>query len=461
MKRFIVFLFVVANLVAQDDESKKGFDFKGPGDGAGFSQLMMPLGVSNIDGKNYISLRIQPELAFGKFGVGLDIPLVFSASSGALRTDEYKGGIGALRVVRYIRYGKKHEDPFYARVGDLAGSQLGYGLIMYNYNNAVSFEKRKIGANIDVNYDQKIGMEVVYSDFQKYSVLGLRPYTRPLKETGIPIIKTTEFGVSYVSDHDKDVTYQGATAMGADVGMTVLQNSFIQIIPYMEFATISENDDLKKGLKAGTVQHAEDTAHFANTTKYKSGQGFAIGTNFKINFVADVFNLGIKLERRIYSDHFTPQYFDGIYEIDKDRKAVSLVTAKGVQGNYGEIFANLLNKVNVLGGISIPDKLKSSNGAYIHLAMSAPDLIPKVTISGTYDKGYLTDLGDAFKMDSRSVSHMLLGYEVYQVGPFVMQAGVDYKWTYFEDKKGKLKANKYITPFVGMTTKLPFGDQKK
>lgn len=422
---------------------------QGFGEGMGGNQVTVPIGFATIGGKQYFSMRLQPELAFGKFGVGLDVPLMFG-TDGKFRTDEYKGGIGALRVIRYIRYGVKHEDPVYVRVGDITGTSLGYGLIMYNFTNAVSFDQRKIGANLDLNYDLRFGVEAVYSDFNRFSVFGMRPYVRPLKTTDMPILNTTEFGVTYITDRDKDALYN-ITEIGADLGVSVVENSFLKITPYMEYAAILKNDKL--------AQYAKDTLN----ASYDGGKGFALGVNFKFNFIADVFTMNAKIERRFYSDHFLPQYFDATYEIGKingSPKALGLVSSQGVQGTYGELLANLIGKVQVIGGMSIPDKLKNTDGAMVHLGMAAPDLIPKVTISGTYDKANLDKLGDAFKLDQRSIAHIILAYQAYQAGPFIVQAGVDYKWTFVEKNNSSgFKAKRYVTPFVGMTMQLPTGSK--
>lgn len=443
---FVTGLMMMASLAfAQEGESGSGFEFQGAQDGAGFSQFTMPFGYTRIGDQNFISLRFQPELAFGKFGVGLDVPLLFNTSDGKIRTEEFKGGVGPMRMIRYVRYGVKHQDPVYVRVGDITGTYLGYGLTMNNYTNAVSFEKRKVGLNFDLNYDRFIGMEGVYSDFNGFNILGVRPYARPLKQSDIPIIKTTEVGVTYITDGDKNNRFEGVTEMGADIGVTVLETKMLQIVPYIEFARLLENSDIKN--------FAKDSLD----ASYKGGQGLAIGTNFRFNFIADVFNMGVKIERRFYSDHFVPQYFDAVYEMGKDAKALSLITAQGVQGTYGEILGNVINKIQIVGSINLPDKLKKSGGAFIHIGASAPDLIPRVVITGAYDKGYLTDLGDAFKLDQRSLAHVLVAYKLY---PFLL-TGVDYKWTFAKKKNGDIKATKYVTPFVGLQFNLPFGDQKK
>ncbi|NUM79261.1 hypothetical protein HUU42_00545 [bacterium] len=441
---------------SSDSQENNGFSFQGPSDGMGYSQFTAPVGYTRIGDQNFISLRLQPELAFGKFGAGLDIPLLFNTSDGKLRTDEYKGGVGPLRIIRYVRYGVKHKDPVYVRVGDISGSYLGYGLTMYNYTNAVSFEKRKVGVNYDLNYDLRFGIEGVYSDFNGFNIFGVRPYARPLKTSDIPIIKTTEVGVTYITDGDKNIEY-GVTEIGADIGMTVLESKMVQIVPYIEYARIMKNSDLKNDLRNNAIVDEEgNTVNLPSDAKYGAGQGLAIGTNFRFNFVADVFNMGVKLERRFYSDNFVPQYFDAVYEINKDRKAIGLISAEGVQGTYGEIFANLINKVQILGGISIPDKLKKTDGAFIHLGLSAPDLIPQTVIYGSYDKGYLDDLGEAFKFNQNSIAHLVIAYKLY---PYLL-TGFDYKWTFVKTDNG-FKAKRYITPFVGLQLQLPVGDQKK
>ncbi len=443
--RMMAVLWVIPlGLSAQDEEGgSNGFTFQGPGDGMGYSMMTMPVGYTRIGDQNFISMRLQPELAFGKFGLGLDIPLLFNTDNGELRTEEYEHGVGPLRIVRYLRYGVKHKDPVYVRVGDLTGAYLGYGLIMYNYTNAVSFEQRKIGVNYDLNYDQRFGLEGIYSDFDGFNIFGVRPYARPLKTSDIPVLKTTEIGVTYITDGDKNPRVQGVTEVGADIGVTVLETKMLQILPYIEYARILKNNDV------------DDSADVADLG-YKAGQGLGLGVLFKFNFIADVFNMGMKVERRFYSDHFVPQYFDAVYEIDKDAKAYSLIGTEGVQGTYGEIYGNVINKVQIIGGINIPDKLKKTNGAFIHLGMYAPELIPRVVINGAYDKGYLDDLGDAFKLDERSLAHVLVAYKLY---PFLL-TGVDYKWTFARKESGKVKATKYVTPFVGLQFQLPVGDRK-
>ena len=39
------------------------------------------------------------------------MPILYSTSDGTFRTEEFKNGVGPLRIIRYIRYGVKKKDP--------------------------------------------------------------------------------------------------------------------------------------------------------------------------------------------------------------------------------------------------------------------------------------------------------------------------------------------------------------
>ncbi|MDL1878543.1 hypothetical protein FBQ85_25780 [Cytophagia bacterium CHB2] len=88
------------------------------------------VGVSVIDGQSYFTMSLRPDLAFGKWGVGLDIPLRFDVDTGNLRNEDWDQGYDYLRLFRYVRYSRKRNpDPVYARVGSLDAARLGHGFI--------------------------------------------------------------------------------------------------------------------------------------------------------------------------------------------------------------------------------------------------------------------------------------------------------------------------------------------
>ena len=145
-------------------------------------------GVTWIEGQPFYSFHLQPEFAFSNIGVGIDLKLEYGAD-GKIRTENFNEFSDYLSVIRYIRYGYKG-DPVYARLGALDYATLGHGSIMYLYNNSPSYDTRKIGLALDIDFST-FGIESVYSAFGEAGVLGLRGYTRPLQFTDardIPII---------------------------------------------------------------------------------------------------------------------------------------------------------------------------------------------------------------------------------------------------------------------------------
>lgn len=113
--------------------------------------MMGGLGITWIDDQPYTTITLAPEFAFGKFGVGFYLQLLMDNNNNfKLRKDEYKGGVGVLRAIRYVRYGKKY-DPLYVRAGMLELASLANGFLMWNYNNASNYDKRKLGLAFDAD----------------------------------------------------------------------------------------------------------------------------------------------------------------------------------------------------------------------------------------------------------------------------------------------------------------------
>ena len=136
------------------------------------------LGLSSIDGRSYFTLNIRPELAFGKFGMGLDHMLRFDSETGDLRAQDWDNSYHWFRVLRYVRYGyKQNPDPVYTRLGALDNARLGHGFIMNYYNNQMIYDERKLGLEFD--YDFGIGgFELMTSNLGRGEIFGGRLYYR-------------------------------------------------------------------------------------------------------------------------------------------------------------------------------------------------------------------------------------------------------------------------------------------
>src|SRR6478736_669890 len=328
------------------------------------SSIKASFGVTKIAGETYVGARLQPEFRILKFGLGLDVPFQFNVDTKELRTEEFKGGVEVMRMIRYGSIGKKKADPIYVRAGDLYGISLGFGTLINNYSNSPSFEARKFGVNFDFNIKEIVGVEGVYSDIKGFNLLGVRPYLRPLRITSIPIVRSLEIGGSFVTDKGTNadstayfLKQDGIKATALDAGITFLNTSFIKLIGY------GQTSQLKK-IKSDTL----DQKLAASATKYDKGMGTSAGLSAKMN-LASAFMLDVRIERLWYDDHYVPQFFDAIYEINKDEKILSLGAAKGQKGIYGNLGIIILNKFRINGALLLPDQISIESPALVQVGL--------------------------------------------------------------------------------------------
>lgn len=416
------------------------------------------LGFTTVGEQTFVGFRVQPEFSFGKFGLGLDVPLLFNIENGELRTEEFNNGVGVLRMIRYLRYGKKKQDPIYVKLGDMTGEQLGFGAILGNYSNAVSFERRKVGLSADLQYKKMLGLEAIYSDLNfngTLKLLAVRPYYKPLGNTKIPVLKSLELGVSFVADKDDfeettdlgvtsntTFTRDGNNAFGVDLGLTLLKNALLKLTWDAQYARLAKNDALSDDIKTNPTNYLNPN--------YDSGSGFATGLEAKFKFVANVFHLNARIERQWYGDNYIPQFYNFSYEINKDARLLELVGIGKEQGIYGKLGSEILGLVKIEGELILPDDLNNSDrGAILGINLQTKE-IGKFKARGKYVKGQLKDLDDSFKFDERSLANILVTYRLNKF----MEAGVDYQWTYAQKDDGTFGVVNQIRPYVGVSIKL-------
>lgn len=442
----------------------------------------VPFGYTQIGDVGYVGLRLQPELAFGKIGFGLDIPIMFSVKDGSFRSEEFKDGIGILRMIQYFRYGRKRRDPFYIKVGVLRRSYLGFGGLLNNYTNSPSFERRKVGIEFDISTGNRFfGVEGLYSDINGLNLVAIRPYVRPFANSLTPIINTLEIGVGAVHDRSQkrlpnlpsDVTTNGSsstdlvntgfvnsgmTGLNVDAGITLLDIPFIKVDAYTQFAMLLKNnsDSLKRTLDALTALGQ------TGVRDYGTGTGFSAGVSARFNFILNVFAMEARLEYQNYSKFFQPQFFDAAYEINKDVKILALATdTTATDGIYGTLSGHVLNKIKLTGGLQLPRNISRSNPALLFVQGDATDLIPNVILTGTYVKGNLNTLQDALILDERSLANIRAAYRLYSW----LTVGVDFRWTFakvtddtVEPNVDKIEATRFVMPYFGINIPL-FGSK--
>ena len=375
------------------------------------------IGMTIIDGKPYYLFHLTPELAFGKIGIGLDVNIRIG-EDGKVRHEDFKDAYSYLRLVRYVRYGAKHE-PWYARVGALDYTHLGHGYVMYMYRNTASYDLRKIGVEFDADF-QKIGIETMYSDVAGKGVLGIRGYTRPLQFTSaapIPILGGLETGVTFASDFNANANQTWGDAAGTV--RLAQRGGALSIVGV----------DVGLPLLSHEIVHSTLYADYAKILAY--GSGAAVGINLELRGLG-LLTLDAKYERRYVGNQFLPSYFDAFYERDRYQvldtsrflsKAQLLKNVQSFEGYFGELMISILNTFNIIGGYHSP--VGQPNAGTLHLELETSNALPGILISGGYDK---KNVGSIFKLDNNSLLYAQVGYKA---APYLVVSML-YEWTFTE-----------------------------
>jgi hypothetical protein len=356
--------------------------------GTSGGSIPVGFGATFIDGETFYLINITPEVAFGQLGVGLDLNLRFN-TKGKLRTGDYDKFEDYLRIIRYVRWAQKG-DPFYTRVGQLDYSLLGHGSIVYNYRNSASYDMRRTGIELDLNFE-KFGFESMYSDIADRGLLGFRGYVKPLKLTSfekVPVINNFEIGATYARDINKvaDVTSadssgRGLTIIGFDLGLPIISYTIFKSALYFDYAQI---------------------VHY--------GHGTSVGINMNFSGLGLV-NLRGKYELRFNGERYLPAYFNALYEHDRydavsnRSKSDTLKNVMYNRGYFGELIVSILNSFHIIAAYQAPFDTK--NEGLLHAELQLPEVLGFI-VRGAFDK---TKIGRVFILDNYSILSAEIGYK--------------------------------------------------
>ena len=351
-------------------------------------------GATFIDGQTYYLVNIAPEVAFGQLGIGLDLNLRFN-TQGKLRPGDYVTFEDYLRIIRYVRWAQKG-DPFYIRVGQLDCSVLGHGSIVYDYSNSASYDMRKTGVELDLNFD-KYGFESMYSDVTDRGLIGIRGYVKPLKFTSLyklPVVNNFEIGATYardlsqyadyhsVNNNNIDSSNSGLGIYGFDLGLPIISYPVLKSTLYYDFAQI-----------------------------VNYGHGSSVGINMNYSGLG-IITLKGKYELRFNGSNYIPAYFNAFYEHDRfdgssrlSKSDTLLQITNLTKGYYGEVIISVLNSFSIIAGYQAP--FDSVNQGILHAEMRLPE-ISGIVIRGAYDKA---NIGRFFVLDNNSILSAEIGYK--------------------------------------------------
>ncbi|HEY9054753.1 MAG TPA: hypothetical protein VIO60_08035 [Rectinemataceae bacterium] len=257
MKRLLLVLVAFALILplsAQDSGQDRGFSA-----GLNLGSDLLPDPDTGVI-ESWSKLGFRPDLAIGKFGIGLDLTLRFQlypeSSSDPIKiykwdwipnTAEGKTIFDVyLPKIMYVRYGLRGVDPLYAKLGSIDDFTLGNGLIINDYANTRFLPDQRIfglqagidGELFNVPY---FGLEALTGNLAKLDVVGGRVYLRPLAFLGKSVLGRTQLGATGVVDQDPYLYTAPGTGsliyvLGADVTMPILTNPALSLTAYVEGA---------------------------------------------------------------------------------------------------------------------------------------------------------------------------------------------------------------------------------
>lgn len=422
--------FVALAGFAQEAEPEANpFAFKA---GINLGTDVLPTGTAGAS-EAWTKLGFQPDISFGKFGIGVDLTLRFKLyPSPGEAVEVYPGdwvpdyqdnGRSFFDVylpkLLYLRYGMKGEDPLYAKLGSISDLTLGNGFIMGSYSNMRFMPETRI-FGLDVGLDGSlfnfpyVGLELATGNLARFDVLGARLFVRPLVGTEIPILKNAQVGLTVVVDRDPYLytigtngTADPVAIYGADVTVPILGG---KLFPLAAFADVAIEPN--------------------------SSAGAMLGAGGRI--------LGVILygaQLRLLQDGFIPSYFDGNYDLYRYAKYDYLEGSSGgdfFAGWYASLGTSFLeDKILFLASLDGPFKaipsnpLTASQADYPHakaVARLGEGLLGGFFFDASYEK-YKIGSQSSFFEDLVDPTDAVIGMAVnYRTGASVLTMQYDAKW---------------------------------
>ncbi len=485
-------LFYLAMLVAED----------GAGNGSGGGPFNMGGGVGTVmfGGTTYTQIRLQPELVFGKFGIGLDVDLLID-SDGNIRESDWDQFEDYLNKIYYIRYGHRG-DAFFARVGGFPSYTLAHGLVMRDYTNMLRYPQyRQLGVQIGGRLPF-MGMtaEVFTSNVVENDILAGRLTFKPLSGSGIPLLKGFTLGGTVAHDRNQikglidtdgddypdyfdDYPYDENWHNEVDKNIDYYQALYFELFPNNtpaqfedwfynsptleaqrnpSFSDLGEDDITVFSLDytLPIIQESLFTlGHYAEAAKIDGhGMGF-IFPGFYSKFLIFLLNL----EFRIFEEDFAPAFFDQLYDEGRvmvDQNSGTVITKEDLlvfrtksTGWYGSLTTNLFNFITLTAAYE--DMYGEDDIHFRSIWGKAginTSIIPKLTKAeiGYYQTGF--DKLKEFKTPGAVVNGKL----AYGLGGGAQLVGV-YQERYVDlDGDGKIKGKDETVKTISMGVEFQF-----
>ncbi len=373
------------------------------------------IGAVTMDGQTWQQVSLRPDFSIGKFGVALDLTLYID-NEGNIREEEWDENQDIIDKIYYLRWGKK-DDPVYVRAGSLDNVNLGYGILVKRYSNAMEYpDVRRVGLELDVSVGniQVEGFLANFRELDQPGLFGLR--------ASYAFLGKLRFGASFVQDgnlyggikdddndsvpnefdrypDNNDIEQQDNwNSVANSVNDANLLDTLVDY-PGQEWLDedLARYDDAEETVRAFGVDLSypvfDKLDVYIQWAKFQDfGSGYAPGIRFR---PSDWFDMGF--EYRDYQDQFMGEFFDRSYDLERVyvnetgtellTKREKLETAQSMYGIYADAKINIFNFVEFFAAYTTLKAKNSghddSNSLYAQLSLK-PKVIPKIASFTAY-----------------------------------------------------------------------------
>jgi hypothetical protein len=399
------------------------------------------------DQENWQTLGLKPDLAIGKFGIGLDITLNyrFTGTDGEpgfeIRKEDWVPSEEAgttfldlyLPLFNYIRWSTKG-DSLYAKIGSIEDGLLGNGFILGGYANTLHKpEHRLVGLSFDLDGNlfnfPYVGVESFVGNLAAFDLIGARLYTRPLAWMSVPVLNTMQVGITLAVDRDPFIFDR------FDYKEQITADPDYSSYPYPEYVSYVQSKDAVPTVKIWGVDlrvpilnsQVISLAAFSDVVSQNGNTGGMIGFGGR---AFGLLNYGAQV--RILGENFLPVYFDGnydLYRVNKYKVYSGELSIEAYQGWFATLGLNILEGLIVfdasLEGPFVPDPdVMLMNPTLKGRLGISPDLLAGFSLNGHYEKKGITSFADLV-----SAENAVIGLTVgYQTGPAIISLVYDLKY---------------------------------
>ncbi len=435
MKRLSLFVVIITLLLPLSAQ-ESGDTGDGFSAGLNLGSDLLPNPDTGVM-ESWSKLGFQPDLAMGKFGIGLDLTFRFQlypdeSNPFVLYTPDWvpSGGKTIFDVylpkIMYVRYGKRGIDPLYVKLGSISDFGLGNGLIVSDYANTKFLPEQRLfglqagvdGALFNVPY---FGVEALTGNLANLDVIGGRVYVRPLAFMGKSILGRVQIGGTAVVDRNPLIYTTAEEITASSYPVTKL------IYVYGADVTVP--------IVTGEVFSL--TAFVEGAREMNGAMGAITGVGGRlISFIS----YGAQI--RYLQEGFIPTYFDNNYDLYRAERFDYIestlpgdFTAGWLASLGFDLFNRKLQFSAILDGpfapVPAPDADTDNSSAYPHLkgkVLLGEGIIGGLSLEGGYEKYFIGRETGIFD-DLIDPQDAVIGFGVnYKTGATVLTLSYTYSW---------------------------------